>query len=129
MNRQIKFRGQVTDTKKWVFGYYFNHAGIDRIFVPEKGSFTVIPETVGQFTGLTDKNGTEIYEGDKVIASMKYKGVTLMPFRAFIFYNENVACWQIKYETTVNNFATDFIYSYDIEIVGNIHQESEVTNG
>lgn len=69
MNREIKFRGRLVDTGEFVYGYLSGHDTI-REYKGKYGDEVVVhkidPKTIGQYTGLKDKNGKEIYEGDAV---------------------------------------------------------------
>ena len=135
--REIKFRGK-TDSGKWCFGYFL-HDGQRGRFVITDGLLEinrVNPDTVGQYTGLKDKNGKEIYEGD-VVRSDTY------PFSS-IQYGEIDNCYGVIYwsckDTAFNimcikniKSSSDRImsdgYSYfiskdssqDFEVIGNIH--------
>lgn len=78
----------------------------------------VLPETIGQYTGLKDKNGTKIFEGDVVLL----KGYD-EPYQ--VVFDES--CFQ-AYSDSVR-YAMDNFYDYEIEVIGNIYDNPELLGG
>ena len=115
--REIKFRGR-TEDGRWAFGNFVISNGFCFITTLNLSILTyathhteVIPETIGQFTGLKDKNGKEIYEGD-----------TLAPYGAEIVWNERLACWCGRHKNDVDMWPIYESIEYGLEIIGNIHE-------
>ena len=126
--REVIFRGKRTDNGKWVKGYlYITHIGSHEIgsydaeINIERFTFDVIPETVGQFTGLTDKNGKRIFEGDIV---------SLVKHDSLIYKVVYVPCrYELVNSKGVNCFVLDIYKSENIEVIGNIHDNPELLGG
>lgn len=128
--RDIKFRGKRIDNGEWVYGYYWKSMIKDSQYIiigniSDMQLYPVIPETVGQFTGLTDKNDVEIYEGD-VYKTTKYSGT---PGKFYRFIG------QILYAPTsfiVNGVKQYFGMNSDLNalgiVIGNIHDNPELIN-
>lgn len=133
--REILFRGNRVDDGERVFGSYVEQYGAKEIYIPNgvdrKHGFYhyhIIPETIGQYTGLTDKNGTKIFEGDIVKVTNDYGETNLCSCGiGYVCFYDGV--WYIADE--VNDGLYDVNKVYYVEIIGNIHDnpkllESEV---
>ncbi len=109
--REIKFRGKDMESYKWVYGNLCNTCG-DESGAMCVDCFVVDPATVGQYTGLRDAKGVEIYEGDVLRAeSGKIYEV--------IF---GQGAYRIKHSTRKLLLVDGWYY----EVIGNVHDSPEL---
>ena len=142
--RTILFRGKRTDNGEWIEGYYAtqsNHACFANelkhqhfifkdVFLDFNlgglQKFEVIPETVGQYTGKTDKNGKNIFEGDIVYCKSRLDNAIMVvifecgQFRMVL--SENYRSYQ-------TNSGFYDINCFDKEVIGNIYDNPELLKG
>ena len=116
--REILFRGKRIDNGEWVEGNLVvckNRCFIYVLIVNELVHLDVIPDTVGQFTGQTDKNGKKIFEGDIIKEYGEF--IDCADFKC--------GCFIIKGKRVDKEFAyQDFS---QIEVISNIHDSMEET--
>ena len=126
--REILFRGKRADNGEWVEGSLIktdwrNKPATYSIMLirPTACNYIVIPETVGQFTGLTDKNGKRIFEGDIVKCVSDGE-------QAVISWLKYFACFGLSFDGWCCGF-DDYDFSpNDFKVIGNIHDNSEILN-
>ena len=130
MNRTIKFRGIAVCNCEWVYGNYihskrFSGMGCEyRIHEQDTGIESDIePETLGQFTGLYDKSGKEIYEGDILRANIRNEDMVFE-----VYYNVKHCLWQAKHKEIGETMALQnmFFRHSETEVIGNIHDNKEL---
>lgn len=125
--REILFRGKSPITKEWVYGDLFQH-GEQRFIMTGGHNIEVDPESVGQFTGLTDKYGTKIFEGDIVKI---YDSYDLLHYDnpdyqvSKVFYSDGALC--VDYHTSDYDYTVmGWMKDVEFEVVGNIHDNPEL---
>lgn len=122
MNREIKFRGK-TYNGKWIYGYCYK---VKSLFDQQFNWFIrneyqtdnmIIPETLGQYVGLKDKNGVEVYEGDKVMFDYKW---TKPDEIGVVTWNKDTASFQIK-----GHIPSSSMKHLDrMKVIGNIYENN-----
>lgn len=126
MERSNLFRGKRTDTGEWVYGWYcrypFGRWPLKDAIIPsddaEDGHFAFVeidPDTLGEYTGLPDKNGIKIFEGD-IVKKKDYNGIREMKV---IFSKGEFCCW---YDGAYKFYSLN---DSRIEVVGNIYESVE----
>lgn len=119
--REILFKAQRADTREWVEGYLWSKRTIGYTSPCGNTDEIVIdPETVCQYTGLTDKNGKKIFEGDKCIYPAEYGGTV------YVIRWDHQDCRFFASDVKHNGIESfgDF-FSEHCEVIGNIHDKEE----
>lgn len=146
--REILFRGTCTETKQWVFGSKYNdfiisYLEVDK-FLKESDLFQcncvirdVIPETIGQFTGLLDKNGNKIFEGDKFAGDEPGEYYAISWNKEEATFQANLYGYNVSYGEGSQEIYDDEVTCIDTNcfelsalssdvIIGNIHDDAKL---
>lgn len=154
--REILFRGKCKTDNEWLYGFpYVTRKNAVKInwYCSEFGSMRtdeVDPETVGQFTGLTDKNGKRIFEGDifkfddevwessYTSCGTEYDSFAVENY-GVVGFDEDMARFDfIKYKFSENSVEADLHENHtidfsefvcELEVIGNIHDNPDILKG
>ena len=121
MKREILYRGKQNNTGEWFYGNLFDKDinGRTHITTTNRGCLNIDPETVGQFTGMTDKNELKIFEGD--IVKEQYKSHEII---YNVFWDEDYFAFRVKSKDY--SYYLDELVPSNSEVIGNIYDNKEL---
>ncbi len=132
--REILFRAQRIKGREWVYGDLLHpdlEAGvgycIEEIDKDKKNNCPEVdPATVGQFTGLCDKNGVRIFEGDVVVCSQHINGNFVDRLVETGFVEMKVGAFGLHRRQGYYRPFKDWFDGWEIEVIGNIHTKNDL---
>ena len=118
--REILFRGKEVESSDWYYGDIFHSSmNVDTTRIHDyinRANVEIIPDTLGQYTGLTDKNGVKIFEGDIIEYEGKRYSINYLPHYArFSAVKPNTVFCVFAYQRG--------------EVIGNIYDNPELIGG
>ena len=120
--RTIKFRGKRIDDGKWIYGYLAGTDSINNIDEVAYPNEDVAREAIGQFSGMLDKNGKEIYEGDIV---RYYDDIEDELVSSHVIYHKE-SCSFCAAPTKLCGDYIGITAYWQFEVIGNIHDKPEL---
>jgi uncharacterized phage protein (TIGR01671 family) len=151
--REILFRGKRVDSGEWIKGHYikathhWHKHGIHEDWIVTGASqnggwfnihnrHAVVSETIGQYTGLTDKNGKKIFEGD-IFSEEDDEIIGVVVFENGAFkikwYGITTVLYEYGYDDgdwdEIETESFDMFYVDKMEVIGNIHDNPELLKG
>lgn len=142
--REILFRGK-TEKGEWVYGdlihpdLYGNGYAIEDFTNEKNNCFDVAPESVSEFTGLKDKNGKRIFEGD--VVKVESYGYCPLTYVGKVIFKDGCYCiehmmggeWmsyhRIGSTERWQDMGASGIITYSYQVIGNIHDNPELIGG
>ena len=122
--REVLFRGQDAEMGKWVTGDLISYLEPNKrygIWTESDGIVIVIPKTIRQFTGLTDKNGLKIFDGDICAHRFKRPWRTEM-HKSEVVWNQAYCCYYLNDGVSNRRMRDDMEY----EVIGNAHNNKDI---
>lgn len=128
--RTIRFRGKRLDNKKWVYGYLADENYINDTSTVDLSSIEVDKDTISQYTGLDDKNGKEIYEGDIVKTPLldPIFGDLLSDILVNAFISFNNGAFVVDYDKRSCKIYLQDLHD-KVEVIGNIYDNPKLLEG